>query len=70
METWFTWFVPTAHHNTNDREVTMFSIIRNFVPFSGMTDTAYVVETAEGRAFVPYTKVHPLVAASPLVVLV
>lgn len=48
----------------------MFSIIRNFVPFTGTTLTAYVVETAEGRAFVPFTKVHPLVAATPLVVLV
>lgn len=46
----------------------MFSIIRKFVPFTGMTDTAYVVETAEGRTFVPYVKVHPLKAASPLVV--
>lgn len=47
----------------------MFSIIRNFVPFTGMTDTAYVVETDNGRAFVPYIRVHPLVAATPLVVL-
>jgi hypothetical protein len=36
-------------------------------PIAGMTLTAYVVVTPAGKTFVPFTKVTPLVTATPLV---
>lgn len=47
----------------------MLYLALHLAPVAGMTLTAYKVVTPTGVAFVPFTKVHPLVPATPLVVL-
>lgn len=46
----------------------MLALALLLAPITGETLTAYTVETPTGTAFVPFTKVHPRVAATPLVV--
>lgn len=46
----------------------MLGFLFAIFPIVGETLTAYVAETPEGTVFVPFTKVHPLVPATPLVI--
>lgn len=47
----------------------MIALAALLVPVSETTYTSYRVETPEGPVFVPFTTVHPRVAATPLVTL-
>lgn len=46
----------------------MLALAFMLAPATGMTLTAYTVETPTGTAFVPFALVHPRVFVTPLVV--
>lgn len=47
----------------------MLALAAMLVPVAATTYTSYRVDTADGPVFVPFTKVHPRVAATPLITL-